>query len=327
MRLKLFPLFALSISFNTLAELDQSILEQANKGDTESQLAIGKAYAQGIVVPKDHKEALSWYKKAAQQGDIKAQFELGVLLWIEGNNEEEKSQGMTLIHQAAEKNLAEAQFMVGSIYGIRKDINESYKWISRAAEQGDASALNMLGRYYEWGLGVPKNIPKAIEARKKSVDLGNPDAQVSLGEMYEQGRGVKRDYKKAAELYKLAADQGNGDGQANLGNLYNLGRGVVRDASEAIRLTRLSVAQKNDNGILILSALYSGNEGIKKSRALTYALIRRCGENCQATKRIELFNLTKIFTEQDVEIGKNLYEEMIKRDDVLSVVDEYEKTL
>ena len=53
-------------------EIDATTIKEwinlASKGDPDSQVALGILYFEGIVVPKDDKLALKWYKRAAEQG-------------------------------------------------------------------------------------------------------------------------------------------------------------------------------------------------------------------------------------------------------------------
>ena len=42
----------------------------ANAGDADAQVPLGIAYALGQGVPQDYVEAVSWYRKAADQGNV-----------------------------------------------------------------------------------------------------------------------------------------------------------------------------------------------------------------------------------------------------------------
>lgn len=55
----------------------EETLQKANAGDDKAQVNLGVMYAKGEGVPKDYKQAMSWYSKAADQGDAIAQFNLG----------------------------------------------------------------------------------------------------------------------------------------------------------------------------------------------------------------------------------------------------------
>ena len=73
---------------------------------------MGFAYSYGQGVPKDEVEAVKWFRKAAEQGDARAQFHLG--------------------------------FAYSNGQGVTKDDAEAIKWFRKAAEQGDAEAQEAL---------------------------------------------------------------------------------------------------------------------------------------------------------------------------------------
>ena len=79
-------------------------------------------YHIGEGVEKDLKEAVKWYRKAADQGDAMAQFGLG------------------------------NRYKTGE--GVGKDLKEAVKWYRKAADQGFASAQDSLRDMYTFGEGV-----------------------------------------------------------------------------------------------------------------------------------------------------------------------------
>ena len=46
---------------------------KAEKGDAFSQYILGYMYSKGQGVPKDFREAVKWFRKAAEQGQVLAQ--------------------------------------------------------------------------------------------------------------------------------------------------------------------------------------------------------------------------------------------------------------
>ena len=100
------------------------LLRKANAGDMEAQWDLGWMYSDGSDVPIDYKEALKWYRKAAEQGHALAQWQLG--------------------------------FMYDRGTGVTRDEEEAVKWWRKAAEQGHSIAQNKLGRRYFKGGGVLK---------------------------------------------------------------------------------------------------------------------------------------------------------------------------
>jgi hypothetical protein len=76
-------------------------------------------------VPQNLGEAAKWYRLAADQGHVRAEFNLGVMY-------------------------AEGQ-------GVPQDYAEAVRWYRLAADQGLASAQANLGLMYAKGQGVPRN--------------------------------------------------------------------------------------------------------------------------------------------------------------------------
>jgi hypothetical protein len=51
----------------------------AEQGDARAQNSLGQMYVSGQGVPQDYKEALKWFRLAAEQGHEDAQFGLAVM--------------------------------------------------------------------------------------------------------------------------------------------------------------------------------------------------------------------------------------------------------
>jgi len=98
----------------------------AEKGDARAQFDIGFMHAYGWGVQRDPAEAITWYRKAANQGLQIAQHFLG-LAYVNGE-------------------------------GVRPDGAEAGRWFARAAAQGFAQAQFMLGLMILDGRGVPKDV-------------------------------------------------------------------------------------------------------------------------------------------------------------------------
>ena len=55
----------------------EMIVESAVKGSAAAQFYLGEKFYYGKGTTQDYKEALKWFKKAAEQGDADAQYNLG----------------------------------------------------------------------------------------------------------------------------------------------------------------------------------------------------------------------------------------------------------
>ncbi len=140
------------------------------------QVALARMYLKGLGVPKNYARAMKWFRRAAAQGDARAQFHLGLM------------------------------YDVG--LGVPENSTEAVKWFHRAAEQGDARAQSHLGVMYAGGLGVPEDYAEAVKWFHRAAAQGDARAQLNLGVLYGIGRGVPRDDVQAYRWIILAGAQG-----------------------------------------------------------------------------------------------------------------------
>jgi hypothetical protein len=65
-------------------QAQSEVVRLANSGDPMAENALGENYEHGIWVPKDHTQALHWYREAARHGDSSARYTLGQM-YFDGN--------------------------------------------------------------------------------------------------------------------------------------------------------------------------------------------------------------------------------------------------
>jgi len=144
----------------------------------------------------------------ASDGVIDAQ--LGLSNYY-GNKNNKKLELYWLI-KAAEQGHLTAQNNVGHMYytgeGSTQDYIQAFKWFKKAANQDHANAQGSLGTMYYAGKGVEQSYDQAFNWFKKAANLGLAIAQNNMGIMYEYGKGVKKSYLMAAEYYRLSAKNG-----------------------------------------------------------------------------------------------------------------------
>lgn len=122
--------------------------------DAIHQFEIGVDYYNGRNGKKqDRFQAVSWYRKSAEQGYHKAQFSLGYC------------------------------YHYGK--GVTRDFIEAVSWYRKAVEQGDAYAQYNLGVCYNNGEGVPQDKAKAMELWKQSAENGYEVARITLNRLNE----------------------------------------------------------------------------------------------------------------------------------------------
>ena len=242
------------------------ISKAADSGNAVAQYLIGVCYDNGIGVEVDIELAIDWYRKAAEQGVVEAQYDYGIACTVKNN----MAEAFNCLNKAAERGYAKAQYAMGWNYGGNNNISQATYWLEKAAEQGyalaqialansyrqgpthlrdydtaveiysdlakenDAIALYGLGLCYAQGLGVDTDIELAMEYLKKSAELGYAMAITDLANVYVSGiQGVPQNLSKAMDLYREAAEQGFPMAQFYIGRMYENGWGVDKDIKEA----------------------------------------------------------------------------------------------
>ncbi len=194
---------------------------------------------------------LAQLERLAEGGAVRAQYILAGHHHLLGESEpdglEHKKEAVKWWKKAADQGLKGAQSSLGFYYekgiGVEKDAKEAVRWYKLAAQQGVADAQFNLGVCYERGEGVEKNLTEAVRLYRLAADQGLPDAQFNLGVCYAEGIGVKKNPTEAVKRYKLAAQQGYALGQFNLGVCYDEGIGVKKNPTEAMRWYQLAAQQ------------------------------------------------------------------------------------
>lgn len=323
MKLALFLL--LGCCLPAFAELMPETLSKAEAGDAEAQ------YATGIYYLKENKEenhlqlAKSWFEKSAKQNHVPSLYEYGFLC-LRDKDKDAVVRGVAFMNIAADKGYAEAQYQIGLIRALRSEFTEAIPLFEKAAAQYHTGAMVLLAEYYDHGFYVSKDPKKSTELVNKAIELGDISAKNLLGRKYAAGVGVKKDPKKAFELYSATAALGNAEGQYLLSDCYRSGIGTKKNYDESVRLARLAIQNGKTEAAGALSVNYLFGYGVKKNPTLGYALLKYCGKSCNADARIKLVVMASEMSELEQMAGDQLSEKMSQSTDVLSVVDEYEKS-
>lgn len=215
-------------------------------------------------------EAAALYKDAADKepGDPNAQFKLAKMLLTgksnkQGDNEvkQDLKQAVRYLKLAADKDLAEAQYVLGNCYvdGLVSSEEQNYQENNTNTPVKDSKNEDL-------------NLRRAFELYKKAADLGHPAANTSVGYCYAMGRGVEKDSKEAIRYYQAADKQKDPKGQALLGMCYQYGQGVPVDLKEAKRLYTASAQKGNAEGLFQWAVLHLTCEFVGSQEDMELAL-------------------------------------------------------
>ena len=213
----------------------------AENGDPAAQLRVGVSYLDQGERQQDFKKALSYLRKSAIQGNIEAQYHMG------------------LVHKQGK--------------GVEANPTIALKWFYIAAEAGHKQAISLTQNGETGMLPKPTNTAKnlskyfsdAVMLYKASVVKNKPDWQFKLGCLFEAGLGVDQDYAEAAHWYKLASDQKHDAAHAALGKLHFHGLGVANSTAQAVDLFTISAANGNADGQYHLGYAYEMGIGVEKN--------------------------------------------------------------
>ena len=190
-------------------------LDAASLGSSKGINQVGWFYTNGLGVEKNSLVALEWYLKGTNLGDIRCMNNYGWLLSNDEIVYELINQEYTSLFEAYRKAAEEgdpvAMYNLGYLYdigmgGVRRNESAAAEWYHKAADAGDAYAMYTIGSDYMSGYGRVTDYALAMEWLQKAADLGNVNAMSQIISMYEQGLGVKQDKEMAKEWSKKAAN-------------------------------------------------------------------------------------------------------------------------
>lgn len=115
-------------------------LVKAKQGDAEFQTTLATYYQDGEGVERNYKEAIKWYKKAADQGNRLAANKVSMMYYGGKGVDKDYEIASMLLEKYFQDASADEQYHLGQKFrqGMMypKDLNEAYKWYKKAAEQG-----------------------------------------------------------------------------------------------------------------------------------------------------------------------------------------------
>ena len=146
--------------------------KRAESGDAEAQYILGVSSAHAM----DHKEAVKWYRLAAEQGHAKAQNALGAAYsfgqeGVSQNHEEARK----WYRRAAEQGHDDAQYNLGVVYetgeGVSIDYQEAHVWFSVAAANGNTEAAVLADEIMKTRLSPAQWSAAQKEANRRQAEI------------------------------------------------------------------------------------------------------------------------------------------------------------
>ncbi|XP_077753747.1 death ligand signal enhancer isoform X1 [Canis aureus] len=167
----------------------------ADHGYSKAQYNVGLCHEHGRGTPRNLGKAVLSYQLAASQGHSLAQYRYARCL-LQGPASEwgpEQQRAVSMLKQAADSGLREAQAFLGVLFTKEPHLDEQravkYFWL--AANNGDSQSRYHLGICYEKGLGVQRNLGEAVRCYQQSAALGNEPARERLQTLFSTEAAAK----------------------------------------------------------------------------------------------------------------------------------------
>lgn len=228
----------------------------------EATMTLAKIYLTGFGVPRDPKEALKWFEKAASIGFIPASKIVGDIYYYGNGVPKDLNKAYKNYSEAAKYGYAPAQYAVGQIleYGegsIKADPNTALGWFREAAKAKHPGAMYKIAVAYDSGEGVAADPQKALIFYKEAAIGGNADAQNAIGTYFYQGGLLPKDDVAARQWFEVAARNGQADAAFNLAVMYTKGEGGPKDLVKAYVWFMAARVHGHENATTALKSIQS----------------------------------------------------------------------
>ena len=177
----------------------QQLKQLADSGNAEAQFVLAQAYQwgtdKGYDIEPNMESLIKYYTLSADGGYVPAQLAMVTELYMPQRNKE-----MTL------------------------------KYLEMAMQQGNSTAMDIMGNLYNSGTIVKKDPNKAAEYYRMAEATGSAEALAYMGDLYTAGycSAIKKDMKKGLEYYIKSAELGSSYSASMLHIAYWLGNEYVQ---------------------------------------------------------------------------------------------------
>lgn len=203
----------------------EELLAIASKGDPERQYHLAMRYLLAYEIDDDTSQAIFWLTEAAEKNHPMAEYQLANQ-YFNGNHIKQNMPKAVHYFLRAYNNgvkAADTALKIISAYGYETIV---------LAEMGEKEAqFDMAMQFFKGEIQLEKSV--ALEWLEASAQQQYAPALLQIGRMYENGNVYQKDLTKAFDAYQQAAELENADAQFSLSQMYKLGKGTEIDPNLA----------------------------------------------------------------------------------------------
>lgn len=184
---------------NVYALTDDELREAtklADKGDAAAQQKVGAYHLLGRSRP-DYSKAYRYFRKAADQDDIRSMYYLGEMYYHGWGVGKDEDRALEYFDTAADDGDRDAEYALGMIYlkgeFVDRNVDKALDYLLKASEKGQAQSFNAIAAIYDEGTCVDRDPFKARDYYLKGMRAGDKRATVNLTllEAKERANGTK----------------------------------------------------------------------------------------------------------------------------------------
>lgn len=205
---------------------------------------------------------------------------------------------------------------IGLYYIVGEDFKKAVKYLSNAAENGDAVAQYLIGVCYDNGIGISQDLERAKYWYKEAAENGVPEAQCDYGiacttennmheaekwllQSAEQGYskaeytlgwnyGANYNVDKALLWMEKAAKHDYVKAQLSMCSMYLQGPPAIQDFDEAVKILEDLVKQDNPIAQYALALCFAQNKGVDVDFEKAMDYLKKSAEQGYAQALVDL---------------------------------------
>ena len=262
-------------------------LKAANQYDPKAQFYLADFYQKR----NQYAQAVYYYRKASDQGYVKAQYALAMNLLAGTGVIKDEAQARQLLREAAQAGHAKSQLQLGQDLLAKDQLTEAKKWLTQASDQQEKTAtalledLETLAQSTQEMLVLEAAEPQTISAPASPIesiatptdisqtissglDIQSISGMSGMSAIIPNQQQILNSLNSHAEsmanIEKLvnSAQQGNPIAQHNLSILYSIGELVAKDERKAFVLMQQSANQDLTRSQNSLAMMYAKGVGV-----------------------------------------------------------------
>jgi uncharacterized protein len=252
---------------------------------------LGLIHQDGKGTARDLALALSYFRRAAEQGHRHAQTALGALLIDGAAGERDLIAGETWLRRGASAGDHAAAHRLAELYigsgPLPPNYTEAANWLRRAAQGGDGVAARRLGLLYLTGQELACDPEEALRWLLMAAEAGDQDARTQVGNLLLAGVAHPAAADYVRRQWEAAARQGDAAAAYNLGLCCSQCLGTEQDETAAAAWFRQSAERVPEAQYAYGRMLAEGN-GVPADAAAARGWLARAAQAGLADAQVAL---------------------------------------